>query len=244
VLTATNKRLLICESHGNSNRCTSYRGKPDQHAKCFPCSVYVWASTIRISRGSHITTFHEVINRFDQIHCPQEEWLPTWSTAWQLTDARVHTQLLSENSQWSSGENSSFWWQPATRLTRSIYHHVIGTFNTCSCWPTHRSLTDTGGGYSPEEAGFEHTTAQPSWLTVSTFLLRALIVGWVPIFREVWGKLIGGDLGVDDEDSKQHQFEPVQSLHHGSVGYQPVRTWIGLAKKAMSLQANREHKQE
>jgi hypothetical protein len=36
----------------------------------------------------------------------------------------------------------------------------------------------------------------------------------------------------------------VQSLHHGSVGYQPMRTRIGLAKKAMSLQVNQEHKQE
>jgi hypothetical protein len=34
------------------------------------------------------------------------------------------------------------------------------------------------------------------------------------------------------------------SHDHGSIGYQPVRTRIGLAKKAMSLQANREHKQE
>jgi hypothetical protein len=33
------------------------------------------------------------------------------------------------------------------------------------------------------------------------------------------GKLIGGDLDVDDEGSKQHRFEPVQSLHHGSIGY-------------------------
>jgi hypothetical protein len=71
-----------------------------------------------------------------------------------------------------------------------------------------------------------------------------LIVGWVLIFREVRGKSIGGDLDVDDEGSEQRRFEPVQSLHHGSVGYQPMRTWIGLAKKAMSLQANREHKQE
>jgi hypothetical protein len=53
------------------------------------------------------------------------------------------------------------------------------------------------------------------------------------------GKLIGGDLNVDDEDSEQCRFEPMQSLHHGSVGYQPVQTRIGLAKKAMSLQANR-----
>jgi hypothetical protein len=57
-------------------------------------------------------------------------------------------------------------------------------------------------------------------------------------------KLIGGDLNIDDEGSEQHHFEPVQSLHHGSVGYQTVHTRIGLAKKAMSLQANREHKQE
>jgi hypothetical protein len=46
---------------------------------------------------------------------------------------------------------------------------------------------------------------------------------------------IGGDLNVDNEGSEQRRFKPVQSLHHGSVGYQPVCTRIGLAKKAMSL---------
>jgi hypothetical protein len=30
-MTATNKRLLISESRGDSNRCTTCRGKPDQH---------------------------------------------------------------------------------------------------------------------------------------------------------------------------------------------------------------------
>jgi hypothetical protein len=49
------------------------------------------------------------------------------------------------------------------------------------------------------------------------------------------GKSIGGDLDVDDEGSEQRRFEPVQSLHHCSVGYQPMHTQIGLAKKAMSL---------
>jgi hypothetical protein len=71
-----------------------------------------------------------------------------------------------------------------------------------------------------------------------------VIIGWVLIFREVRGKSIGGDLNVDDEGSEQRRFEPVQSLHHASVGYQPVRTRIGLTKKAMSLQVNQEHKQE
>jgi hypothetical protein len=31
-MTATNKRFLISESHGDSNRCTPCRGKPDQQA--------------------------------------------------------------------------------------------------------------------------------------------------------------------------------------------------------------------
>jgi hypothetical protein len=38
------------------------------------------------------------------------------------------------------------------------------------------------------------------------------------------GKSIGGDLDIDDECSEQHRFEPVQSLHHDFVGYQPVHT--------------------
>jgi hypothetical protein len=58
------------------------------------------------------------------------------------------------------------------------------------------------------------------------------------------GKSIGEDLDIDDEGSEQRRFKPVQSLHHGSVGNQPMHTQIGLIKKAMSLQANREHKQE
>jgi hypothetical protein len=65
-----------------------------------------------------------------------------------------------------------------------------------------------------------------------------------PDFLRGTGKSIGGNLDVDDEGFEQRRFEPVQSLHHGSVGYQLVHIRIGLAKKAMSLQANREHKQE
>jgi hypothetical protein len=45
------------------------------------------------------------------------------------------------------------------------------------------------------------------------------------------GKSIGGDLDVDDEGSEQRQFKPVHTRFH-------------LAKKAMSQQANQEHKQE
>jgi hypothetical protein len=66
-----------------------------------------------------------------------------------------------------------------------------------------------------------------------------VIVGWVPIFREVPGKLIGGDLDVDDEGSEQRRFEPVQSLYHDSVGYQLVPTQIGLTRKAVPASKSR-----
>jgi hypothetical protein len=45
------------------------------------------------------------------------------------------------------------------------------------------------------------------------------------------GKLIGGDLDIDDEGSK-HNINPLQSLHHNSVGYQSMHTRIDLTKKA------------
>jgi hypothetical protein len=38
------------------------------------------------------------------------------------------------------------------------------------------------------------------------------------------GKLIGGDHDINDEGSEQRRFKPVQSLHHGSVGYQSVHS--------------------
>jgi hypothetical protein len=53
-MAATNKQLLISESHSDSNRCTPYRGKPDQHdMNAFHASPrmsgvrFLWAFHIR-----------------------------------------------------------------------------------------------------------------------------------------------------------------------------------------------------
>jgi hypothetical protein len=46
---------------------------------------------------------------------------------------------------------------------------------------------------------------------------------------------IGGDLDVGEEGSEP-MIVTLQSLHHGSVGYQHVCTQIGLTKKANFLQ--------
>jgi hypothetical protein len=42
-------------------------------------------------------------------------------------------------------------------LVGPYHHHATGTFNTCSWGSTHRSLTDTGGGYNLRGAGLPHT---------------------------------------------------------------------------------------
>jgi hypothetical protein len=112
--------ILISENRGDSNQCTPYRRKPNQHATCIPRSVRIWSQTIRISRGQHIATFREDVNKFVQIHCPREEGLPTQSTSQRSSDPKVRTQLHSHNSQCGSGKKTTFCWQPATRLTRPI----------------------------------------------------------------------------------------------------------------------------
>jgi hypothetical protein len=156
-MTATNKRLLISESRGDSNRCTSCKGKPNQHATCFPCSVHIWSTTIRISRGPHIATFHIVVNRFEQIHYTREEGPPTQSTAQRPSDPWVRTQLLSHNSQRAVGKSQAPVDNRLLGLPGPYHRHAIGTFNTFSRGPTERSLIDTGGGYNLGGAGLPHT---------------------------------------------------------------------------------------
>jgi hypothetical protein len=91
--------------------------RPTRHtlSTLSPCMV----KTIHISRGPHIASFHTVVNRFEQIHCSQEEGLPTQPLAW-LSDLWVHTQLLSRTNHWSSVKKPSFCWHPTTRLARPI----------------------------------------------------------------------------------------------------------------------------
>jgi hypothetical protein len=168
-MTATNKRLHISESRGDLNRCTPCRGKPDQHVTRFSRSVRVWSMIIRISRGPHVATFRTVVNRFEQINCTREEGLPTQSTTHRLTDLWIHTQLLSHNNPWSSGEKWSFCWHPTTRLTglisptcdRYVQYLLVGA--NPSILNRHR------WGYNFEGASLPHTTPRPSQPAISTF---------------------------------------------------------------------------
>jgi hypothetical protein len=72
-MTATNKRLLISEIRGDSNRCTPNRGKLDQHVTHLPHSVHVWSKTIHISRGQCITTLRETLTVLDRVTTPEKK---------------------------------------------------------------------------------------------------------------------------------------------------------------------------
>jgi hypothetical protein len=71
-MTDTNKRLLIFESHGNSNQCTPCREKPDQHAICLSHSVRVWSKIIRISHGQRIATLRGTPTSLDRVTAPEK----------------------------------------------------------------------------------------------------------------------------------------------------------------------------
>jgi hypothetical protein len=69
-MTATNKRLLIFESCGDSNRCTPCRGKPDQHntyaSHASPCTPGV--RFLRVV--PYVVTFHESLTELDIVIAP------------------------------------------------------------------------------------------------------------------------------------------------------------------------------
>jgi hypothetical protein len=119
-MTVTNKRLLISGSCGDSNRCTPWRGKPDQH------DTYASHTSLRTSDVRFLWAIpvhgnlSRVINRVGQSHCSREKWLSTQSTARRLTDLWVRIQFLFRANQWSSGESQNIYQQLATWLTGPI----------------------------------------------------------------------------------------------------------------------------
>jgi hypothetical protein len=97
VNTTTDKRLLISKSHGDSNRCTPYRGKPDQLDTCFPRSVSVGPSTINTSRGPRVATFHVSSTGLDGCTAPKKMCSQLHLSA-RLSGLRDLPQFLSQHS--------------------------------------------------------------------------------------------------------------------------------------------------
>jgi hypothetical protein len=113
-MVATNKRLLISESHGDSNRCTPCRGKPDQHntyashtSPCTPSVRFLRAVPVRGNPS-------RVVNRVGRMQC---SWLHL--SAW-LSGPRDQPQFLSQHSHWSSALKPSTYQWHTTRLTGHV----------------------------------------------------------------------------------------------------------------------------
>jgi hypothetical protein len=147
-MTATNKQLLISDSHDDSNRCTPCRGKSDQHdtyafhtSPCTPGVRFLRAVPIRgnlsrvINRVDRVTAPEKKGSRHNPQHVgwPIREFVPSFSP--KPTNEAVAKAKTSINSR-------------LLGLPDPYHRHAIDTFNTCSWGPTERSLIDTGRGYN------------------------------------------------------------------------------------------------
>jgi hypothetical protein len=150
LMAATNKRLLISESHGDSNQCTPCRGKPNQHATytfhASPCM-----HDVRFLRAVPIRdNLSWVIDRVGWIlllpreNAPDSTSQPGWV---------VHRTCLSFSPK-TAIEAVVLSQEPVDDrllgLPGPYNRHAIDTFNTCSWVPTPQSLTDTIVGYHIE----------------------------------------------------------------------------------------------
>jgi hypothetical protein len=168
-MTTTNKWLLISKSRGDSNRCTPCRGNPDQH-DTYVSHVSPCMPDVRFLRMVPVCgNLSWDADRFRQIPLLPRKRLPTQSTARQLTNPWVHTQLLSRASQWSRGRKTNFCWWPTTRFTGPIsptydrYVQYLLTGANPLILNRHRR------GYSLGGTGFPHSTPWPSQPAVSHF---------------------------------------------------------------------------
>jgi hypothetical protein len=159
VKTATNKRLLISESHDDSNRCTPYRGNLTNTTRMLPTPVLIRPAYASCG-GPHTWqpfvshqqrwTYPTALEKKGSRHNPQPGWVIH----------RSATQFLSQHSHWCSNESQTSIDSRLLGLPGPYHQYAIGTFNTYSLGSTHRSLTDTGGGYNL--AGVSFPTPLPN----------------------------------------------------------------------------------
>jgi hypothetical protein len=143
-----NKRLLISESRGDSNRCTPCRGKPDQHDTYASYGRSPWQPFV-----SHQQSWTDALlsRKSAPDSTSQSGWVVcgtclslspnTAIEAVCLRQAHVGGRLLG--------------------LSGPYHRHKIDTLNTCSRVPAPWSLIDTGGGYHIENLRIATTLSLP-----------------------------------------------------------------------------------
>jgi hypothetical protein len=121
--TATNKRLLIFKSCGDSNQCTSSRGKPDTH------DTYASRTSPRTLSVSSTRTWQPFANhqqRWEDRTPPEKKgsWHNPQHASWSIRKSA--TQFLSQDNHWSSNESQA---SIGNRL-----HRFIGPITSVCDW--------------------------------------------------------------------------------------------------------------
>jgi hypothetical protein len=202
-MVATNKRLLISESRGDSNRCTPCRGKLDKHdtyaSHASPRTLpvgdpHTWQPFISHQQRWRDPTAPE---KKGSRHKPQPGWVIR----------RSATNFLSQHSHWSSNESQTSVDNRLLGLLGPYHRHAIGTFNTCSRVPTPQSITNTGGGYHIENLGIATTLSPPFPSEGSTDPPNGL--AWSQIIRTTSTNWTG-----EGTSPKSHEWEPPLDFYH------------------------------
>jgi hypothetical protein len=160
-MAATNKRLLISESHGDSNWCTPCRGKPDQHdtyashaSPRTPGVCFLWAVPVRGNLSWIIDRVGRIL-LLPRKSAPDSTSQPDW-----VAD-RIHLSFSPKIAIEAVGLSQTLVDGRLLVLPGPYHRHAIGTFNTCSQVPTLLSLTDTGRGYYIENLGIARSLSPP-----------------------------------------------------------------------------------
>jgi hypothetical protein len=169
VKTATNKWLLIFESHSDLNRCAPYRGNLIHMTHTLPMPLHVCHSYASCGRGPYVATFHAYSTKLDRFTAPKKKYSWLHLSA-QLSGPWDLPQFSPNHNHWNSALKPNIcWWTCYIGLLGPYHQYVISTFNICSRGPTHRSLTDIGWGYNLGGDGLLHHIPQPSQPTILYF---------------------------------------------------------------------------
>jgi hypothetical protein len=164
VKTTTNKRLLISRSSDDSNRCTPYRRNLIHMTHMLLAPAHIRHIYAFRGQSPYVTTFHTDPTELDRLTAPDSTSQLGWVTR------ETHLSFSPKHIHWSSALKTNISWRTCYIGLPSPYHHyMISMFNTCLREPTHRSLTDIGGGYNLGSVGLLHHTPRPFQPTVLHF---------------------------------------------------------------------------
>jgi hypothetical protein len=168
-----NKRLLISESRDDLNWCTPCRGNLTNTIRTLPTPVHVCSAYASYRQSPYVATIHESSTDLNRAtarkkkgsrHNPQHT---DWSIYGSVPNFSHRTASEAVGKSQASVDDKLL------DLLDPYHQHEIGTFNTYSRRLTHRSLTNTGGGYNLGGVDFPHVTHRPFQPAISPFHLRA-----------------------------------------------------------------------